>query len=65
MKNINIFCFLIVDNNDLIFKVQNFKFEYIENYAVYFNMNEFFETICKNINKIKNKYEWIRFKKGS
>lgn len=51
------FLFLIVDNNDLIFKIQNFKFEYVENYAVHFNMNEFFETICKNINKIKNKYD--------
>lgn len=51
------FLFLIVDNNDLIFKIQNFKFEYVENYAVHFDMNEFFETICKNINKIKNKYD--------
>lgn len=50
------FLFLIIDNNDLIVKVHNFKFECVENYSVYLELNEFFEIICKNIDKISAKY---------
>lgn len=51
------FLFLIVDNNDLIFRIYNFKFECTEKYSVYFNMNEFFEVICENVSKIKKEYD--------
>lgn len=51
------FLFLIVDNNDLIFKIYNFKLECTEKYSVYFNMNEFFEVICENVSKIKKEYD--------
>lgn len=50
------FLFLIIDNNDLIFIVKNFKFECVKKYSVHFNMNEFFETICRNIDEILKKY---------
>ncbi|MDE5671700.1 MAG: ROK family protein [Eubacterium sp.] len=49
--------FLIIDNNDLIFKIQNFRFECIESFSVRFAMNEFFEVICKNIDKTVRKYD--------
>lgn len=50
------FLFLIIDNNDLIFIVKNFKFECVKKYSVHFNMNEFFEIICRNIDEILKKY---------
>lgn len=49
--------FLIIDNNHLIFKIHNFKFECIESYSVRFNMNEFFEAVCRNIDEIVKKYD--------
>lgn len=49
--------FLIIDNNHLIFKIHNFKFECVESYSVRFNMNEFFEVVCKNIDEIVKKYD--------
>lgn len=51
------FLFVIIDNNDLIFKIHNFKFECVENYSVHFVMNEFFTVVCKNIDKIIQKYD--------
>lgn len=51
------FLFLIIDNNDLIFKVQNFKFECVENDSAHFDMYAFFETICKLIDKIIAEYD--------
>lgn len=51
------FLFLIIDNNNMIFEIQNFKFECIRNYSVIFDMNDFFETVCRNINKIINEYD--------
>ena len=50
------FLFLIIDNDDLIFKILNFKFECVENNSVKFDMNRFFETVCKNIDEILKKY---------
>ncbi|MDE5985119.1 MAG: ROK family protein [Eubacterium sp.] len=51
------FLFLIIDNNDLIFKINNFKFECIKNYSVHFKMNEFFGIVCRNIDEIISKYD--------
>ena len=51
------FLFIIVDNNFLVFKIYNFKFECADTYSVNFNMNDFFAVICKNIDKIKNVYK--------
>lgn len=50
------FLFLIVDNNDLIIKIQNFKFECVESYSIHFGMNEFFEIVCRNIDELVKKY---------
>lgn len=55
-ENYQCFLFLIVDNNDLIFRIYNFKFECEAEYSVQFNMNEFFSVLCKNINEILSKY---------
>ena len=49
--------FLIIDNNHLIFRIHNFKFECVESYSVRFNMNEFFEAVCRNIDEIVKKYD--------
>ncbi|MDE6385654.1 MAG: ROK family protein [Eubacterium sp.] len=51
------FLFIIIDNNNLIFKIQNFKFECVDNYTVHFDMDEFFKVVCKNIDKIAGKYD--------
>lgn len=51
------FLFLIVDNNDLLFKIQNFGFESAEEYSVHFVMNEFLDVICRNIDKLIKKYD--------
>lgn len=51
------FLFLIMDNNDLAFNILNFKFECVEKYLVHFDMNEFFETLCRNTDEILKKYE--------
>lgn len=50
------FLFMIIDNNDLIFKIHNFRFECIENYSVHFDMNKFLQTIYENIDKTVKKY---------
>lgn len=50
------FLFLIIDNNDLIFKVRNFRFKDVENYTVQFELDNFLEIVCSNINTIKSKY---------
>ena len=50
------FLFLIIDNNDLIIEIRNFRFKCVENYSVYFNMDDFFKVICKNISKKINEY---------
>lgn len=49
--------FVIIDNNDMFFKIHNFKFECVENYSVHFDMNKFFQIICENIDKIIKKYD--------
>lgn len=51
------FLFLIIDNNSLIFKINNFKLECVENYSACFEMSEFFGTVCRNIDKIISKYD--------
>lgn len=51
------FLFLIIDNNNLIFKINNFKLECVENYSSHFEMSEFFGTVCRNIDKIISKYD--------
>lgn len=51
------FLFLVIDNNDLIFKINNFKFECVESYSAHFEMSEFFGTVCRNIDKIISKYD--------
>lgn len=51
------FLFLIIDNNSLIFKINNFKLECVENYSAYFEMSEFFGAVCRNIDKIISKYD--------
>lgn len=51
------FLFLIIDNNNLIFKINNFKLECVENYSAHFEMSEFFGTVCRNIDKIISKYD--------
>lgn len=51
------FLFLIIDNNNLIFKINNFKLECVEIYSAYFEMSEFFGTVCRNIDKIISKYD--------
>ena len=51
------FLFLIIDNNNLIFKINNFKMECVENYSAHFEMSEFFGTVCRNIDKIISKYD--------
>lgn len=56
-ENYQYFLFVIIDNNDLHFEIQNFKFECVENYSVHFELNEFFETICKNTDEIVKKYD--------
>lgn len=56
-ENYQFFLFLIVDNNDLIFKIHNFKFECVEEFAQHFNMNEFLDVIYKNINRTIKKYD--------
>lgn len=50
------FLFIIVDNNNLKFNIQNFKYECIENYSIHFNMTDFFDTVCENVNCLKEKY---------
>ncbi|MDE6863703.1 MAG: ROK family protein, partial [Eubacterium sp.] len=47
----------IIDNNNLIFKINNFKLECVEIYSAYFEMSEFFGTVCRNIDKIISKYD--------
>ncbi len=51
------FLFLIIDNNNLIFKINNFKFECIEHYSAPFQMNKFIDIVCGNIDKIISKYD--------
>lgn len=51
------FLFLIIDNNNLIFKINNFKFECIEHYSARFQMNKFIDIVCGNIDKIISKYD--------
>lgn len=50
------FLFIIVDNNNLKFNIQNFKYECVENYSIHFNMTDFFDAVCENINSLKEKY---------
>lgn len=51
------FLFLIIDNNDLIIEIRNFRFECVENYSVYFDMNDFFKVICQNVSEKINEYD--------
>lgn len=55
-ENYQYFLFLIVDNNDLVFRIYNFKFECVEKYAVHFDMNEFFDVMCRHIYESISKY---------
>lgn len=50
------FLFIIVDNNDLKFNIQNFKFKCVEKYSLHFNMTDFFDAVCENVNNLKEKY---------
>lgn len=50
------FLFLIVDNNDLKFNIQNFKYECVEKYSIHFNMTDFFDSVCENVDSLKEKY---------
>ena len=56
-KEYQYFLFLIIDNNDLIVKIQNFKSECVEDYFIHFNIDDFFESICKNIDNLIIKYD--------
>lgn len=55
-KDYQYFLFVVVDNNDLIFKIHNFKFECVEEYFEHFNMNGFYDNICRNIESTIKKY---------
>ncbi|MGN1118672.1 MAG: ROK family protein [Acutalibacteraceae bacterium] len=48
--------FIIVDNNDLIVKLYNFKFECVEEYIRSFAMNDFFKSVCASIDDSLEKY---------
>lgn len=50
------FLFVIVDNNDLIFRIYNFKFACVEKYSVHFEMNVFFDVMCSHIYELISKY---------
>ena len=51
------FLLMIVDNNDLIIRIMNFKYICVENYSIHFEMNEFYGVLCRNISKVKEKYD--------
>lgn len=50
------FLFIIIDNNELLFKIYNYKFECAESYSVIFEMDKFLFTLYRNIDRIKSKY---------
>ncbi len=51
------FLFIIVDNNDLKIKINNFKFECVENSVIRFNMNEFLDAVYSVIDNAKKRYD--------
>lgn len=51
------FLFIIVDNNDLLFKIHNFKFECVEEFSEHFDMYRFFDVVYKNIDIAIKKYD--------
>ena len=51
------FLFLIVDNNDLIIKICNFKYECVEEASEHFNIEDFLDVINKNIEKSIKEYD--------
>lgn len=51
------FLFIIVDNDDLIISIHNFKFDCVEKIMAHFEMSKFFEVLCNNILDLKGKYD--------
>ncbi|MGN0532329.1 MAG: ROK family protein [Eubacterium sp.] len=43
------FLFIIVDNNNLMVKIHNFKFECIKEFSEHFNINDFIDVIYRKI----------------
>lgn len=56
-ENYQYFLFIIVDNNDLKVKIQNFKFECVEEFSEHFDLNDFLDDVNKNIYAAVKKYD--------
>lgn len=50
------FLFLIIDNNSLLCRIFNFKFESVEEYSLQFNMNECIDSIYQCVSNAVKKY---------
>ncbi|MGN1420765.1 MAG: ROK family protein [Eubacterium sp.] len=48
-KRYQYFLFLIVDNNELLCKIFDFGFNCIKELSMHFEMNQYFETVCRFI----------------
>ena len=51
------FLYIFVDNNDLMFKIHNFKFECVEEFSEHFKMDDFLKVVYKAIEAASKKYD--------
>ena len=50
------FLFIIVDNNNLVVKILNFRFECVKDFSQHFDMSDFVDVICTNIDEATQQY---------
>ncbi len=51
------FLFFMIDNDNLIVKTYNFNLKCVNHYSVNFKLKKFYEIICSNIDRMKEKYD--------
>lgn len=56
-ENYQYFLCFIIDNNDLFFRILNFRYECVEQGSVHFDMHAFFETLCRKTDEAVKKYD--------
>lgn len=56
-ENYQYFLFLVVDNNNLLSKIYDFKFQCVQEISLHFEMNEYLNTVYRLIDSSLKKYD--------